>query len=101
MAEQRTKEIGIRKVMGATIPKMIVLLSAEFTKLVIIANVIAWPCAYVLMRFFLQNFAYRTGISLWILFIAGVLTLMIAWITVGYQAIRAARANPVDSLRYE
>jgi len=100
-AEQRTKEIGIRKALGASVSGIILLLSKEFTKWVLVANIIAWPVAYLAMNRWLQNFAYRIDIGLGTFILAGVLALVIALLTVGYQAIKAARANPVDALRYE
>ena len=100
-AEQRTKEIGIRKALGATISSIVILLIKEFTKWVLLANIIAWPIAYVAMNHWLQNFAYRIKIGLGTFILAGVLALVIALLTVGYQAIKAARANPVKALRYE
>jgi len=101
MAEQRTKEIGIRKVLGATVSGIAALLSKEFTKWVLAANVIAWPVAYFAMSQWLKGFAYRADISILAFILAGILALLIALLTVGYQALRAAVANPVDSLRYE
>ena len=99
--ERRTKEIGIRKVLGASISNIIMLLSGEFTRWVIVANLIAWPIAYYAMRNWLDNFAYRIGID-WIIFaLAAVTTLLIAVLTIGYLAVRAALANPVEALRYE
>jgi len=100
-AEQRTKEIGIRKALGASITGIIMLLSKEFTKWVLLANIIAWPIAYVAMNRWLQNFAYRINMGLGTFIIAALLALIIALLTVGYQAIKAARANPVESLRYD
>jgi len=100
-AEQRTKEIGIRKALGASISGIIFLLSKEFTKWVLIANLIAWPVAYFAMNQWLQNFAYRINIELGTFILAGVLALIIALLTVSYQAVKAAKANPVDALRYE
>ncbi len=99
--EQRTKEIGIRKVLGATVPEIVVLLGREFLKWVLLANIIAWPVAYYFMDRWLQNFAYRTDVSIWIFLLSGVLAFIIAMLTVSYQSIKAANANPVDSLRYE
>jgi putative ABC transport system permease protein len=100
-AEKRTKEIGIRKALGASVSGIILLLSKEFTKWILVANIIAWPIAYFAMNRWLQNFAYRISIGLGTFILAGVLALVMALLTVGYQAIKAARANPVDSLRYE
>jgi putative ABC transport system permease protein len=100
-AEQRTKEIGIRKALGATEPNIVLRLSREFIKWVLIANIIAWPLAYLAMNRWLQNFAYRISIGIGTFILAALLALLIALLTVGYQAVRAARANPVDSLRYE
>lgn len=100
-AEQRTKEIGIRKVLGASVANLIRLLSLEFTKWVIVANVIAWPVAYYALRRWLQNFAYRTTIGLWTFVLAAALAFVIALLTVSFQAVKAALANPVESLRYE
>jgi len=100
-AEQRTKEIGIRKVLGASVPGIVTLLSKDFLKIVGIANIVAWPMAYFIMKRWLQGFAYRTSIELGVFILAGFLALTIALITVSYQGIRAAIANPADSLRYE
>lgn len=100
-AEEKTKEIGIRKVLGASSWKIISLFSMNFVKLVIIANAIAWPAAYVIMQRWLQDYAYRTTIGIWIFALAGGLSLFIALVSVGYQTLRAAASNPVDSLRYE
>jgi putative ABC transport system permease protein len=99
--EQRTKEVGIRKILGATVPGIILLLSKDFTKWVLIANLIAWPIAYFIMNKWLEDFAYRINIPLWSFVIAGVSALVIALITVSYQALKAAVTNPVKSLRYE
>jgi putative ABC transport system permease protein len=101
MAERRTKEIGIRKVLGASVTGLALMLSREFTRLVIFANVIAWPIAYFAMKKWLQNYAYRTAISLDIFIMAGILALIIAWLTICYQSVKAALANPVEALRYE
>ncbi len=99
--EQRTKEIGIRKVLGATVSNIILLLTKEFTKWVLIANIIAWPIAYYAMHRWLQDFAYRTNIGIFTFIISALLTLMIALLTVSYQAVKAALANPIEALRYE
>ncbi|HSD64691.1 MAG TPA: ABC transporter permease [Ignavibacteriaceae bacterium] len=100
-AEQRTKEIGIRKVLGATVSEIILMLTKEFTKWVLIANIIAWPAAYFLMNGWLENFAYRINLNIWVFILSGILALLIAVLTVSYQAIKAAITNPVESLRYE
>lgn len=100
-AEQRTKEMGIRKVLGATVANLVGLLSKDFVRLVLIANVIAWPVAYIAMTKWLQNFAYRVAIAWWVFVLAGTIALVIAVLTVSTQAVRAALANPVESLRYE
>jgi putative ABC transport system permease protein len=100
-AEQRTKEIGIRKVLGASMSGLVGLLSKDFMKLVLIANIIAWPVAWYAMNKWLEEFAYRINIAWWIFALAGTLALLIALLTVSYQAIRAAVANPVKSLRHE
>jgi ABC-type antimicrobial peptide transport system permease subunit len=101
MAEQRTKEIGIRKVLGASVSQVTLLLCREFFMLVLLANLIAWPVAYFLMKNWLQNYAYHTGLGLYIFAAAMAAALVVAVISVSFQAIRAAIANPVDSLRYE
>ena len=100
-AEQRTKEIGIRKVFGASIPSIFFLFSKQFSKWVVAANVIAWPMAYFVMNKWLSSFAYHTSPDILIFVLAGVIVLLIAMITVSYQTLRAALANPIHSLRYE
>ncbi len=100
-AEQRTKEIGIRKVLGASVTQVTQMLSKEFLKLVLIASLIAFPVAWWAMKTWLQSFAYRINISWWVFVVAGLIALMIALITVSFQAIKAAVANPVKSLRTE
>ncbi|MGD9344760.1 MAG: ABC transporter permease [Candidatus Aminicenantes bacterium] len=100
-AEQRTKEIGVRKILGASVYSIGLLISKEFAKWILIANAIAWPVAYLLMKNWLQNYAYRTSLSWWIFALSGVLALFIAILTTSFQSIKAATANPVDSLRYE
>ncbi|NIO48587.1 MAG: FtsX-like permease family protein [Candidatus Aminicenantes bacterium] len=101
MAEQRTKEIGIRKVFGASMSSIILLLMKEFIKYVLIANIFAWPIAYYFMNRWLENFPYRSKFGLDIFIFSVTLTLVLALLTVSYQSIKAAIANPVDSLRYE
>jgi len=101
MAEQRTKEIGIRKILGASVGRIFVLLAKEFVYLVLIANVVAWPLAYFLMRGWLQNFAYRVNMESWIYILSAVIAFVIAFITISFQALKAALADPVKSLRYE
>lgn len=101
MAQQKTKEIGIRKVLGASIMNIVTNLSKEFILLICIANAIAWPLAYYFMNKWLQNFAYRMDLSVWTFILSGLAAFCIALLTVSYQSIKAARANPVDSLRYE
>lgn len=101
MTELRTKEIGIRKVLGATVPGVTLFLSKDFLKWVVFANLIAWPTAYIAMNKWLQNFAYRTSIGIDILILAALMAFVIALVTVSFQSIRAALTNPVDSLRYE
>jgi len=100
-AEQRTKEIGIRKVLGATALNIMRLLTKEFVILIAVANVIAWPVAFWVMKDWLMEFSYRVSLSLWVFVGAGLLTLSIALLTVSFQAIKAALADPTASLRYE
>jgi len=101
IAEQRTKEIGIRRVLGASVNQVVFLTSNTFIKMVLVANFIAWPIAYFLLNHWLQNFAYRIDLSIWIFILSGSLAFCIALVTVGYQSIKAALTNPVESLRYE
>ncbi len=100
-AEQRTREVGIRKVLGATVPGIVMLLSREFTRLVAISIIIAAPLAYFLMNSWLQNFAYRTTLGISTFALAGALAIIVALLTVGFQALKAALSNPVDALKYE
>jgi len=100
-AEQRTKEIGIRKVLGASVTSVTKMLSKDFIKLVFIACLIAFPLSWWAMNKWLQSFAYRINVSWWIFLVAGVTAILIALITVSFQAVKAAMANPVDSLKNE
>ncbi|MGE5456777.1 MAG: ABC transporter permease, partial [Methanococcaceae archaeon] len=101
ITEQRTKEIGVRKVLGASVGEIILLISKEFVRWVLLANIIAWPVAYYVMNNWLNGFAYRTTIS-WDVFVwSGVITLIIATVTVSYQVAKVAAQNPVNSLKYE
>ncbi len=101
MAGRRKKEVGIRKVLGAHESGIVMLLGSAFSRWVLVANLIAWPAAYLLMNRWLENFAYRTGINWAFFVVSALMALVIAWITVSWQTIRAARANPVDAIRYE
>src|SRR4030095_4274050 len=98
-AERRKKEIGIRKVLGASVKNLVLLMTFDFTKLVVIALCIASPVAYYVMHNWLGAFAYRINISWWIFGLAAVIALTIAFVTVSFKAIKAAIVNPVNSLR--
>jgi putative ABC transport system permease protein len=100
-SEQRTKEIGVRKVLGASVSNIIILLSKEFSKWVLIASFIAWPVAYFTVSQWLQNFAYRISIGIWMFLLSTVLALCVATATVSFKAVKASLANPVEALRYE
>ena len=100
-AERRVKEIGIRKVLGASIPEIIYLISGDLAGWVLIANLIAWPAAYLGTSAWLNGFAYRAPMSVWVYVLAGGAAMIVALVTVSFQAVKAARANPVESLRYE
>jgi len=99
--KQRTKEIGIRKAIGATVPGITKLLVSEFFTLTVIANLFAWPAAYFVMNQWLRNFPYRVPIHLWVFLAGGTAALLLALLTVGYQAVKSASVNPVEALRYE
>jgi ABC-type antimicrobial peptide transport system permease subunit len=98
-AEQKTREIGIRKVLGASPPSLVRLLTKEFIKLVFLASLISWPVAYFIMRSWLGGFAYRISIGPAVFFMATILAVVVALLTVGYQAVKAALSNPVDAIR--
>lgn len=98
---KRTKEVGIRKVLGASVSNIVALFTGDFAKLILIANLIAWPAAYLIMQGWLQDFSYRIDISIWYFIAAGAAALGIALLTVSFQSIRAAFSDPVKSLRYE
>jgi putative ABC transport system permease protein len=99
--QKRVKEIGVRKVLGAGTLDIVALLSKDFIRLVLLANLIALPLSYILINKWLQSFAYRVGLSVWIFIFSGLTVLAIALLTVSVQTIKAATANPVDSIRYE
>lgn len=101
MAVQKTKEVGIRKVLGASVNNIVFLFSKEFLLLIGIAFLIAAPLAYYFMHDWLQNFVYRVDISWWVLVLAGLMAVVVALITISFKAIRAALANPIMSLRSE
>jgi ABC-type antimicrobial peptide transport system permease subunit len=98
-AEQRSKEIGVRKVLGASVRSLVILLSTDFTKLVLISIAISIPISWYLMRKWMADYAYSSGIEWWVFILAGFSALMIAWLTVSWQSIKAAITNPVNSLK--
>ncbi|MFC2135294.1 ABC transporter permease [Bacteroidota bacterium] len=100
-AERKTKEIGIRKVHGASVKSVVILLSKEFAKLILISFVIAAPIAYYLMSTWLENYAYRTGLNVWTFILSGLLAMFVALVTVSYHAVKAGLINPAESLKYE
>jgi putative ABC transport system permease protein len=99
--EQRTKEIGIRKVLGASESSILMLLSREYTQIIVIATLISWPLAYYLMYKWMENFAYHTGLRWYVFILAGILVFLIAMFTVSFKALKAAQTNPTKSLRSE
>jgi putative ABC transport system permease protein len=101
VATKRTKEIGIRKVLGASLAQILILLSKEFTAAIVLANLIAWPAAYYMMNNWLANFAYRVDLGIGIFILPALLALGLALITVAWQSLKAASTDPVNSLRYE
>ncbi|HSG28440.1 MAG TPA: FtsX-like permease family protein, partial [Candidatus Krumholzibacterium sp.] len=100
-AEQRTREIGIRKVLGASVSGIVMLLTRDFTRWVLLANLLAWPAAWYGLRKYLDHFAYSTGLKWYMFIISGALALVIALVTVSIQTAKAARANPVETIKYE
>ena len=101
LAESRTKEIGIRRVNGAKVSEILIMLNKDFVKWVAIAFVIATPIAYYVTKSWLQNFAFKTSLSWWIFALAGLIAMLIALIAISWQTVKAARKNPVEALRYE
>jgi putative ABC transport system permease protein len=100
-SEKRTKEIGIRKVLGASVSNVLLLLTKDFTKWVLLANIIAWPLSWYAMNAWLQNFAYRIELKSLTFIFAGILVFAIAMLTIIFHVIKAATANPIEALRYE
>jgi putative ABC transport system permease protein len=101
MTEQRTKEIGIRKVLGSSVMQIVTLLSVDFTRWVVLANFIAWPLTWYAMNLWLNEFVYRMNMNIGIFLVSGLAVITIALLTIGLQTIRAANANPVKALNYE
>jgi hypothetical protein len=101
MAQQRTKEIGIRKVLGASVSGIVFMFSKEFSKLVLIANIISWPLAYFIAKKWMENYAYRASIGIEIFILSAATALATAFLTVGYQSLKAALSDPADTLKYE
>ena len=100
-AEQRTREIGIRKALGATVSDIAIMLSKSFVKWVLVANIFAWPLAYWFTKDWLEDYPYRIDVGVGLYTFAGLMALVIALLAVSCQTVKAARGNPVDALRYE
>jgi putative ABC transport system permease protein len=100
-AEQKTREIGIRRVLGASVPGIMMLLSRDLIRWVALANLVAWPVAYYAMHKWLESFSYRIGISWFFFVLAGLMTLFIAWFSTSFQAYKAANTDPVTALKHE
>ena len=98
---QKVKEIGIRKVFGASVSSIILMLLKEFMKWILIANIIAWPIAWLYMRQWLNDFAFKTSLNPWIFLLSGLIVLLISMITLSFQAQKAFRINPAISIKYE
>jgi putative ABC transport system permease protein len=101
LADQRTKEIGIRKALGASVFSLVLLLSKEYSRWILLANLFAWPVAWYAMHRWLENFAYRTEMNIFLFVLAGMLSFVVAALSFGFQSLKAAMADPVASLRYE
>ncbi len=101
MAEQRTKEIGIRKVLGASVNNILIMLTSQFSRLILIAFLLAVPIAWFAIDQWLSNYTYKTSLGIDIFLLAAAAAFLVAGVTIGYQAIKAARSNPVNSLRSE
>jgi putative ABC transport system permease protein len=99
--EQRTKEIGVRKVFGSTVSKVVFLLTGKFTRWVLLANLLAWPVAYIIIRKYMQMYAYKIDLPVWIFFLTALGTYLIALITISFQSVKAGTTNPAKTLRYE
>jgi putative ABC transport system permease protein len=99
--EQRTREIGVRKVFGSSVSGVIFLISGKFSRWVLLANILAWPLAWWISHQWLQGFAYRINVSILPFIIAGAIAFIISLMVISYQTVKAARSNPVEALRYE
>ena len=100
-AEQRTKEIGIRKVLGASVSSIVMLLSKEFGKLIIVAFILSVPVAWYAVNWWLESYTYKVEVGALVYMLAGLASFLIAWLTMGYQSMKAATSNPIDALRSE